>query len=60
MVRLDILDGLGQKVRTRVDQWQEVGLHRVRFESRGLASGSYFYRLRAGSFIQVRSMLLLR
>lgn len=60
MVRLDIFDGLGQKVRTLVDQWQEVGLHRVRFESRGLASGSYFYRLRAGSFIQVRSMLLLR
>ena len=36
------------------------GEHEVRWDARGLASGIYFYRIKAGSFAAVKKTLLLR
>jgi hypothetical protein len=36
------------------------GRHEVTFDATGLASGVYFYRLRAGSFAQTKRMLLVK
>jgi hypothetical protein len=35
-------------------------MHEVEWNPAGLASGVYLYRLQAGSFEQVRKMVLLR
>ncbi|NMC44544.1 MAG: T9SS type A sorting domain-containing protein [candidate division Zixibacteria bacterium] len=64
-VRLEVLNILGQTVRTLVDQDLAAGYHSVIWngddgEGRGVASGIYFYRLRADGFTQSRKMVLLK
>jgi hypothetical protein len=64
-VRLAVYDLLGQKVRTLVEGYQAAGMHSARWdgrddEGRALASGTYLYRMEAGTFAQTRKMILLR
>jgi hypothetical protein len=58
-VTLSVFNALGQQMATLVNDGQEAGYHEVRFDGGGLASGVYFYRLKAGDFLQTRKMLLL-
>ncbi|HEX7574118.1 MAG TPA: LamG-like jellyroll fold domain-containing protein [Bacteroidota bacterium] len=59
-VTLVVYNALGQEVARLVDTHQESGYHEVRFDGMNLASGVYFYRLRAGEFTQTRRLMLLR
>jgi ligand-binding sensor domain-containing protein len=59
-VNLSVFNTLGQQVATLVNENQEVGYHDVRFDGSGLASGVYFYRLRAGEYVATKRLLLLR
>ncbi len=59
-VTLEIYNLLGQIVTTLVNERQEAGMHTVKFNGSGLASGIYFYRIEAGEFSQVRKMVLIR
>ncbi len=56
--RLAIYNLRGELVRTLVDGEMAAGYHRVTFNARGLASGTYFYRLESGDFISTRKMIL--
>ena len=60
MVTLRIYNILGQEVATLVNQHQIAGGYTATFDASQFASGVYFYRLSAGSFSQVRKMLLLK
>jgi hypothetical protein len=60
LVQLDVYNTLGQKVITLVNRVQPAGDYMVRFDGRDLASGIYFYHLRAGEFNQVRKMILMK
>lgn len=59
---LKIYDVLGNEVVTLVDDYREAGNYEVEFQSavgnRQLASGIYFYKLTAGSFTEVKKMIL--
>ena len=60
IVSLTVYNILGQKVTTLVQGIQEAGYHDARFDGSELASGVYFYRLQAGSFVKVMKCLLVR
>jgi 2',3'-cyclic-nucleotide 2'-phosphodiesterase (5'-nucleotidase family) len=57
---LTVFNSLGQVVRELVNENEEAGYHEVRFDGTGLASGVYFYRLQAGSFVETRKLTLLK
>jgi polyhydroxybutyrate depolymerase len=64
-VELRIYNQLGREVRTLVKMRQSTGAHQVHWDGRDgssnlVASGLYFYRLNAGSFVETRKMMLLR
>jgi len=59
-VKLTIHNVLGQEVAVLVDEVHEAGYRTVSFDASYLASGMYTYRLTAGSFIEVKKMMLLR
>jgi hypothetical protein len=57
---LKIYDVLGREVSVLVNERKVPGIYAVRFDEAGLASGVYLYRLTAGSFVQIRKMILVR
>ncbi|MBA7621063.1 MAG: S8 family serine peptidase [Calditrichaeota bacterium] len=59
-VTLDIYNLRGQLVKRLVDGEQPAGVHTVTFDSGGLASGIYFYRLQTAGFTRTRKMLILK
>jgi len=59
-VQLSIFNLLGQKVVTLVSERQEAGYHAVKWDAGWMASGIYYYKIEAGSFIDIKRMLLLK
>lgn len=59
-VQLTVYTAQGQEVARLFKGYREAGYHDVRFDSSGLASGVYLYRLRAGDFVQTRQLLFLK
>lgn len=60
-IDLSVYNVLGQKVETLINHRLQAGEHRVTFNGSGLASGVYFYRLRAEGFEPVtRRMTLIK
>src|ERR1041385_682043 len=59
-VSITVYNVLGQVMATVVDEFESAGYKSVEFDAGRLPSGTYFYRLRAGTFTDVRKMLLMR
>jgi len=64
-VQITIYNILGQKVRTLVNEYQEAGYKRVVWDSRNdtgeeVASGIYFYKIKAGEFTDSKKMVILK
>ena len=59
-VSLELFDIRGAQVGTLVDQFQPAGAYQVYFNGSALASGFYFYRLKADNFEDIRKMLIVR
>ncbi|VAX26280.1 hypothetical protein MNBD_IGNAVI01-36 [hydrothermal vent metagenome] len=65
-VELLVYDQLGREVKTLVNEEQNSGFYKFYFNSKGLSSGVYYYRLTVsesngnGPFVETRKMLLLR
>jgi endo-1,4-beta-xylanase len=58
-VRLVVFDLLGREVAVLVNELKQPGTYTVTWDAGGVASGVYFYRLQAGSFVDVKEMLLV-
>ena len=59
-VNLKVYDILGREVATLVNEEKKPGTYEVEFTGSNLSSGIYFYRLKAGAFIQTKKMILLK
>ena len=59
-VSLTVLNTVGQTVAILVNGTQEAGYHEIQFDAGRLPSGLYFYKIKAGDFVQVRKLLLLK
>jgi hypothetical protein len=57
---LTVYDVLGREVSLLVSERRDAGVHEVQFDASGLASGVYFYRLLAGSYVDTKKLLLVR
>ena len=58
--KLILLNAIGEEVAVLVNEEQDKGFHTVDFNAANLPSGVYFYQLKAGEFISVKKMLLLK
>ncbi|HTY10209.1 MAG TPA: T9SS type A sorting domain-containing protein [Bacteroidota bacterium] len=59
-VTLTVFDVLGRRVATLVNGEQTGGTHSAYWDASTFASGVYFYRLKAGDFIETKKMLLMK
>ena len=59
-VELKLFDVLGSEIETIVNSEQDAGYYEVEFNASRLASGIYFYRLQAGSFVETKKMVLMK
>ena len=59
-VKLSVYDVLGREVAVLVNERKLPGRYEVTFDGSGLSSGSYFYRMEAGNFVETKKLLLLK
>jgi polyhydroxybutyrate depolymerase len=59
-VKLDVYDLLGREIATLVNEEQSAGWKEVQWNASGVSSGIYFYKLTAGSFIDVKKMMVMK
>ena len=59
-VKLVFYNALGQEMRILANGFEAAGIHTMNFNAQNLTSGIYFYKLEAGSFSQVKKMILLK
>jgi hypothetical protein len=59
-VRLSVFDVLGREVAVLVEGAQPAGRHAVTWSAGALPSGLYVYRLKAGAFVETRTMMLAK
>jgi len=59
-VKLDVYDILGRRTSELVNGEKPKGEYSVEFNASGLPSGVYFYRLRAGGYMQTKKLIILK
>ena len=64
-VKIVIYDIMGRRVATVVNEPLKAGYHWMRWDGKNfsgipIASGVYFYRIEAGSFIKVKKMTMVK
>ena len=57
---LMVFDIQGRLVTSLAQGWHEAGTYQVTFDGSQIASGVYFYQLRAGDYMQTQKMVLLK
>ena len=59
-VTVEIYNILGAKVTTLLGQQQTTGYHRLVWNAADIPSGTYFYKIKAGDYSEVKKMSLLK
>jgi hypothetical protein len=59
-VKLTIMNLLGQEIETLIAEEREAGSYRVKWNAGNFPTGTYFYRLQAGGFAQIKKLILLK
>jgi hypothetical protein len=59
-VSLKVYNAIGEEVTKLVNEIKDAGNYNVVFDATNLASGVYFYRIQAGTFSQVKKMIITK
>jgi hypothetical protein len=59
-VSLKVYNTLGEEVSSLVNQVMSAGSHIIEFNGSKLSSGMYFYKLKAGEYVQAKKMILIK
>ncbi len=59
-VSLKVFDVLGNEVKTLINDKQNSGQYKIKFDATDLPSGIYYYKLKSENFEQVRKMVLIK
>jgi hypothetical protein len=59
-VTLEVFDSEGKMIERLLDEEKEAGTYEVTWNARNLSSGVYFYKLRAGSYVETKKMLMIK
>jgi len=59
-VVIEVFDILGNEIETLVSEEKTAGTYEKTLYAENLPSGVYFYRLQAGSFVEIKKMVLLK
>lgn len=59
-VTLKVFDLIGREVTTLANEMKQAGTYSVSFDAAQLGSGVYFYRISAGSFSDIKKMVVLK
>ena len=59
-VSLRVYDMLGREVKVLVSENLAAGEYQADFDAKGLSSGMYYYSLRAGEFVDVKKMVIVK
>ncbi|PIZ99209.1 MAG: hypothetical protein COX77_02205 [Candidatus Komeilibacteria bacterium CG_4_10_14_0_2_um_filter_37_10] len=59
-VQLKIYDILGKEVTTLINEEKTAGNYQITFDGGKLTSGTYFYKLSAGSYTAIKKMVLMK
>ncbi|MCH8873759.1 T9SS type A sorting domain-containing protein, partial [candidate division KSB1 bacterium] len=59
-VKLEIVNSRGRRVSILVNERQDKGKYQLTWNANGYGSGTYFYRINAGSFQETRRMTLVK
>jgi len=59
-VKLTVFNILGNEIESLVNQRLQPGIFEVKWDASKYSSGTYFYRLTAGDFSEIRKMLLIK
>ena len=57
---LKVYDLLGNEIATLVNEFKPAGSYEVKFDASALSSGTYFYRLQAGKYVETKKLILLK
>jgi len=60
LITINVYNVLGQELATLVNEEKPVGNYKVEFNANKLATGIYYYRIQAGSFVETKKMVLLK
>lgn len=60
VVKIVVYDVLGKEVRYLVNEFQPAGAYEVLLDAGNLSSGVYFYRMTAGSFEDLKKLIVLK
>jgi hypothetical protein len=59
-VKISVYNAIGETVQILENGFREAGNYTVSFNASNIPTGIYFYRIEAGTFSQVRKMMLLK
>ena len=59
-VTLKIYDAIGSEIETLIDEKLEPGYYKHTWDASRFASGVYFYRIIAGTFVQTKKLMILK